>query len=53
MRSRRQKSVLTFLAQDVDGDAFCYSNADIRKGEERDEILEFIVSHPRAASAAA
>ncbi len=33
MRSRRQKAVLTFLAQDVDGRAFCYSNADLRKGE--------------------
>ena len=42
MRSRRQKSVLTFLAQDLAGRAFCYSNADIRKGEESDEILNFI-----------
>jgi transposase len=42
MRSRRQKSVLAFLAQDLTGRAFCYSNADIRKGEEADEILRFI-----------
>lgn len=42
MRSRRQKSVLTFLAQDVDGRAFCYSNADLRKGEEAEEIFRFI-----------
>jgi hypothetical protein len=42
MRSRRQKSVLTFLAQDVDGRAFCYSNADLRKGEESEEIFHFI-----------
>jgi hypothetical protein len=42
MRSRRQKSILTFLAQDADGDAFCYANADLRKGEENDEILRFI-----------
>ncbi len=42
MRSRRQKSVLTFLAQDADGQAFCYSNADLRKGEEADEIFAFI-----------
>jgi transposase len=41
-RSRRQASVLVFLAQDADGRAFCYSNADIRKGEEADEILRFI-----------
>jgi hypothetical protein len=42
MRSRRQKSVLTFLAQDVDGRAFCYSNADLRKGEESEEIFHFV-----------
>ena len=42
MRSRRQPSVLVFLAQDADSRAFCYSNADIRKGEERDEILNFV-----------
>ncbi len=41
-RSRRQPSVLVFLAQDADSRAFCYSNADIRKGEERDEILNFV-----------
>jgi hypothetical protein len=42
MRSRRQPSVLAFLAQDADGRAFCYSNADIRKGEEAGEIFRFI-----------
>lgn len=42
MRSRRQKSVLAFLAQDLDGRAFCYSNADLRKGEEAEEIFKFI-----------
>ena len=42
MRSRRQKSVLTFLAQDAEGHAFCYSNADLRKGEESEEIFRFI-----------
>ncbi|MCU1490110.1 MAG: hypothetical protein JWM85_1515 [Acidimicrobiaceae bacterium] len=42
MRSRRQPSILVFLAQDEDGRAFCYSNADIRKGEERGEILNFV-----------
>lgn len=42
MRSRRQKSVLAFLAQDASGHAFCYSNADIRKSEESDEIFAFI-----------
>src|SRR6266436_1758325 len=42
MRSRRQKRVLTFLAQDAQGRAFCYSNADLRKGEEAEEIFRFI-----------
>jgi len=41
-RSRRQPSVLTFLAQDADSKVFCYSNADIRKGEEAEEIFRFI-----------
>ena len=42
MRSRRQPSILVFLAQDAAGRAFCYSNADLRKGEEADEIFNFI-----------
>ena len=41
-RSRRQPSILAFLAQDAEGRAFCYSNADIRKGEEAEEIFHFI-----------
>jgi len=41
-RSRRQPSILAFLAQDAEGRAFCYSNADIRKGEEPEEIFRFI-----------
>src|SRR5215831_13026833 len=35
-------SILTFLAQDADSQVFCYSNADIRKGEEADEVFRFI-----------
>lgn len=42
MRSRSQPSILAFVAQDSEGRAFCYSNADIRKGEEADEVLNFI-----------
>ena len=42
MRSRQQKSVLTFLAQDAEGHAFCYANADLRKGEEAEAIFQFI-----------
>jgi hypothetical protein len=41
-RSRRQPSILVFLAHDADGRAFCYSNANIRKGEEAHEIFRFI-----------
>ena len=41
-RSRSQPSVLAFLAQDADSRAFCYSNADLRKGEETQEIFRFI-----------
>jgi hypothetical protein len=41
-RSRRQPSVLVFLAQDAAGRSFCYSNADLRKGDEADEIFNFI-----------
>ena len=42
MRSRRQPSVLVFLAQDADTHAFCYANADLRKGEEAEEVFRFI-----------
>jgi len=41
-RSRRQPSLLVFLAQDAEGRAFCYSHADIRKGEEAQEIFRFL-----------
>jgi hypothetical protein len=42
MRSRRQPSVLALLAQDAGGRSFCYSNADIRKGEEPEGVFHFI-----------
>jgi transposase len=42
MRSRRQPSILVFLAQDDQSHTFCYSNADLRKGEENEEIFRFI-----------
>ncbi len=41
-RSRRQKGILAFLAQDADQRVFCYANSDLRKQEQADEILEFI-----------
>lgn len=42
MRSRRQPSILAFLAQDADSNVFCYSNADLRKGEEPEEVFLFL-----------
>jgi transposase len=41
-RSRKQKGILAFLAQDADTRVFCYANSDIRKDEQNDEILRFI-----------
>lgn len=41
-RSRRQPSILVFLAQDQESRTFCYANADLRKGDEADEIFNFI-----------
>ena len=55
MRSRRQPSVLAFLAQDAGSHAFCYANADLRKGEEAEEVFAFVElleAHPWRAAAA-
>ena len=41
-RSRRQKGVLAFLAQDADRRVFCYANAQVRKADQNDEILRFV-----------
>ena len=41
-RSRRQKGMLAFLAQDADTRVFCYGNAQVRKENQNDEILRFI-----------
>jgi hypothetical protein len=41
-RSRRQKGVLAFLAQDADTRVFCYANAAVRKDQQNDEILAFV-----------
>lgn len=41
-RSRRQKGILAFLAQDGDKRFFCYANADLRKDQQNDEILQFV-----------
>ena len=41
-RSRKQKGILAFLAQDASTRVFCYANADLRKDTQNDEILRFI-----------
>lgn len=41
-RSRRQKGVLAFVAQDEDGRLFCYANGDVRKEEHSDEVMRFV-----------
>jgi len=41
-RSRRQKGILAFLAQDAERRLFCYANAKLRKDEQNDEILRFV-----------
>jgi hypothetical protein len=41
-RSRRQKGILAFLAEDADKRVFCYGNAEIRKEDQNDEILRFV-----------
>jgi Transposase DDE domain len=40
-RSRKQKGVLAFLAQDAETRVFCYANSRLRKKEQNDEILRF------------
>jgi hypothetical protein len=41
-RSRRQKGMLVFLAQDGEQRFFCYANADLRKDQQNDEIMAFV-----------
>jgi hypothetical protein len=41
-RSRRQKGILAFLAQDGQKRFFCYANTDLRKEQQNDEILAFV-----------
>jgi hypothetical protein len=41
-RSRRQKGILAFLAEDADQRVFCYANAEVRKADQKDEILRFV-----------
>jgi Transposase DDE domain len=41
-RSRRQRGMLAFLAQDGEKRFFCYANCDLRKEDQNDEILQFV-----------
>lgn len=41
-RSRRQKGILAFLAQDADQRVFCYANGAVSKKDQDDEILRFV-----------
>ncbi|MGH9445840.1 MAG: hypothetical protein ACRD3O_08955 [Terriglobia bacterium] len=41
-RSRRQKGILAFLAQDASTRVFCYASANVPKADQNDEILRFV-----------
>lgn len=41
-RSRRQKGLLAFVAQDAQTHVFCYGNAQLRKENQNDEVLRFV-----------
>ncbi len=41
-RSRRQKGILAFLAQDAETRVFCYANGELRKAQQNEEILQFV-----------
>ena len=41
-RSRRQKGILAFVAQDASARVFCYGNSALRKDDQNDEILRFV-----------
>ena len=40
-RSRRQKGLLAFVAEDADTHVFCYGNAQVRKENQNDEVRHF------------
>jgi hypothetical protein len=41
-RSRKQKGLLAFLAQEAERQVFCYANGEVRKEDQNDEILRFV-----------
>lgn len=47
-RGKAMKSVLSFFAQDLDTTYLCYSNGDLKKEEEADEIIAFVSFYKKA-----
>jgi transposase-like protein len=41
-RSRRQKGLLAFLVRDATANVLCYADADLRKDEQNDAVLNFV-----------
>lgn len=41
-RSRRQKGILAFVAQDASRCIFCYANGEVRRDTRNDEIIRFV-----------
>lgn len=41
-RSRRQKGLLAFIAQEEETQVFCYTTADLRQNAPHDEVLRFV-----------
>jgi hypothetical protein len=41
-RSRRQKGILAFLAQDASTRVFCYADSQLRKDQHNDAVLQFV-----------
>ena len=41
-RSRRQKGLLAFLVHDAEAHVFCYADADLRKDQQSDAVLDFV-----------
>ena len=41
-RSRRQKGILAFLAQDASTRVFCYADSQLRKDQQPDAVLQFV-----------
>jgi transposase len=41
-RSRRQKGILAFLAQDASTRVFCYADCQVRKDQQNDAIMQFV-----------